>query len=485
MKGALFTYVLAYGGAAVSLVNPFVGLLIYVCFGILKPDLLWAWSLPGDGHFSRIVAIALLLGWGFKGFGRWELGKAKGIVLAFVGFWFWAIISAANAPDHEAAWTFVEGMAKLLLPFLAGITLIDSVKKLKQLAWVLLLSQGYLALHFNVSYYQGFNIVTLLGFGGDNNTIAIGMVTAAGLAFFLGLAADRPWHKAVAFTVLLLIVNVVFFSFSRGGMLALLTLGVVVFMLIPKRVTHHIVFALAVLLALRLAGPEVRDRFATAFVSEENRDYSAQSRVELWGVCWDMMLNHPILGVGPDHFPLRVHQYGWRAGKEAHTLWLQTGAELGFPGLLFLTLFYGLGVIRLVPLVRARSRIDPFLAHMAAMVIASLTGFALSVQFVSAEGLELPYYVALIAAGVLKLTSLKAADVVDVESSEVPDPDLSLDSSVIPPGLQDGGPVGAAGKDRSVTWNPGMAQTETGANSPPATTDRLVRLQTRKHRPAH
>ena len=92
MKGAIFTYALAYGGAAVSLINPFVGLLIYVCFGILKPDALWSWSLPEGGHFSRIVAIALLLGWGFNGFGRWELGKARGIVLAFVGFW--ALIAA-------------------------------------------------------------------------------------------------------------------------------------------------------------------------------------------------------------------------------------------------------------------------------------------------------------------------------------------------------------------------------------------------------
>ena len=468
MKGAIFTYALAYGGAAVSLINPFVGLLIYVCFGILKPDALWSWSLPEGGHFSRIVAIALLLGWGFNGFGRWELGKARGIVLAFVGLWLWSIVSAANAPDHQAAWTFVESIAKLLLPFLAGITLIDSVKKLKQLAWVLMLSQGYLALHFNASYYQGFNIVTRLGFGGDNNTIAIGMVTGAGLAFFLGLAAKRSWQKAIAFTALLLIVNVVFFSFSRGGMLALLTLGLVVFLLIPKRVKHYLVFALAVLMALRLAGPEVRNRFATAFASEEDRDYSAQSRVELWGVCWDMMLKNPVLGVGPDHFPLAVHQYGWRPGKEAHTLWLQTGAELGFPGLLFLALFYGLCVTRLVPIVRARNRLDPFLGHMAAMVIASLTGFALSVQFVSAEGLELPYYVALIAAGVLKLTSLKAADVSGAESSEVPETDLWLNSPLLPPDPQNREPVGAAGKDRSVIGNAGVAATWNRTSSPPA-----------------
>ena len=40
MKGLIFTYLLTYGGAAVSLFRPFTGLLIYVCFAIIKPDAL-------------------------------------------------------------------------------------------------------------------------------------------------------------------------------------------------------------------------------------------------------------------------------------------------------------------------------------------------------------------------------------------------------------------------------------------------------------
>ena len=44
MKGLLFTYAMTYGGAAVALVNPFVGLLIYICFAIIKPEAMWYWS---------------------------------------------------------------------------------------------------------------------------------------------------------------------------------------------------------------------------------------------------------------------------------------------------------------------------------------------------------------------------------------------------------------------------------------------------------
>jgi O-antigen ligase len=118
------------------------------------------------------------------------------------------------------------------------------------------------------------------------------------------------------------------------------------------------------------------------------------------------MLKNPIVGIGPDHMPLRVEQYGFHKGKEAHTLWLQLGAELGFPGMILLMSYYGFCLIRLWPIARGRKTVpDPWLVYLARMVIASLVGFAVCAQFVSLEFLETPYYVALVGAGVLKLSS--------------------------------------------------------------------------------
>src|SRR5205809_6210210 len=102
-------------------------------------------------------------------------------------------------------------------------------------------------------------------------------------------------------------------SMSRGGMLGLIVMGVASFFLIPKRPTHYLMFGLAVLLCLRLAGTEVRTRFNTSFAHEGERDASAQSRLDLWDNCWDAMLKRPLLGIGPDHFPLIAAEYGWPA----------------------------------------------------------------------------------------------------------------------------------------------------------------------------
>ena len=86
-----------------------------------------------------LVALGLLAGWVAKGFGDWKFGRARGIVLALLGFWAWAAVSAFLSPDQALGWGFVEKISKIILPFLVGITTIDSVRKLKQLAWTIFL----------------------------------------------------------------------------------------------------------------------------------------------------------------------------------------------------------------------------------------------------------------------------------------------------------------------------------------------------------
>src|SRR5437870_1297376 len=86
MKGLIFTYVLTYGGAVAAVYDPFVGLMIYICFAIVKPESMWYWSVPA-GNYSRIVAIALLAGWLVRGGGKWQFGAARAVVLAVIGYW--------------------------------------------------------------------------------------------------------------------------------------------------------------------------------------------------------------------------------------------------------------------------------------------------------------------------------------------------------------------------------------------------------------
>jgi len=406
MKGLVFTYVMTYGGALTSLFSPFHGLLAYVCFAIVKPDAMWPWCVP-PGNYSRIVAIAMLVGWSYSNRATFRTGKSWCVVAVLLSFLVWSVICALRAPNQEVAWAFVETLAKIALPFVVGITTIDSVDRLKQLAWVIVISQGYVAFEMNLSYLQGVNLLQTTGFAGlDNNSAAIAMVTGLGVAFFLGLHAPKLWQKGLAFGLAAMMAHAVLFSFSRGGMVAMILCGLAAFVLIPKRPKHYVTFAVAAAMALYLAGPEVRARFMMSFAKDGELEASAQSRVDLWRDCWDVMKKRPVFGVGPNHWPLIAPTYGWPLGKEAHSLWMQTGAEQGFLGLLLLLGFYALSMIRLWPLTREKCAVfDPWLRCAARMVIVSLVGFLVAAQFVSLEALELPYYVALLGAATLKLSS--------------------------------------------------------------------------------
>jgi O-antigen ligase len=404
MKGIIFTLALAGGGVIIAPFRPFIALLIYVCFSIIKPNFLWKNLVP-EYNYSRYVALALLIGWALRGFGDWRLGRARGVVYALIAFFCYSSLSALAAPDKTLSLAWVEAMAKIVLPCVVGVTLIDSVAKLRQLAWVMMLSQGYLAFEFNLRYRSGITEPTAYGFGGmDEVSVGIAMVTATGLAVFLGLTSQALWKRALCLFLALCMIHFQMFTMTRGGMLGLAVAGAVGFVLIPKRPRDYVLIILLLLVSARLAGKNVREEFGTIFAREDRRDNSAESRIGYWKACLDMMIHHPLTGVGPQHFPLHSHEYGFEPMREAHTLWLTIGAEDGIPALILLLTYYGLCSARLWSLLRARGApLDPWLITGARMVLTSLAGFVLSAQFVALDLLEQPYYVCLLGAGVLKL----------------------------------------------------------------------------------
>jgi O-antigen ligase len=317
-----------------------------------------------------------------------------------------------QADDQETAWGYVEALAKIVLPFVVGITTINSPRDLRLLAWTVLLSQAYVCYELNMTYLGGFNRLLESGFGGfDNNCNAIAMCAAVGLAFFLGLHAPKLWQMGLAMGSAAVIGHAILLSFSRGGMLGLIFVGAASVILIPKKPKHYAALAAGVLLALYFTGPQLAERFMTIFSDREQLDRSATSRLELWWRCVDTMFRDPVLGVGPQHWHLIVEKrYNWDKAQEAHSLWLQTGAELGIPGMLFLVLFYatcmagcGAGLWHLQR--NSPQKMPALDVPLARGVVAALVGFVVSAQFVSVQHLELPFYIALIGAGVLKLAT--------------------------------------------------------------------------------
>jgi O-antigen ligase len=183
--------------------------------------------------------------------------------------------------------------------------------------------------------------------------------------------------------------------------------------MIPKRPKQVGALLLTALITFWFTGPELYERYASTFAEEKERDASAESRVDLWRDCLKVVAEYPMFGVGPTNWRFVAARYGWPEGKSAHSVWMETAAEVGIPGALVLLCFFGFAAIRLWPIARARlTDTNRYEVILASGVILSIVGFSVSGQFVSVPGLEVPYYVVMLGAAMLKTARPKLAPAV-------------------------------------------------------------------------
>jgi O-antigen ligase len=386
---------------------PLVGVGTYVGFAVLRPHFLFGWA--GDlSGISYWVGIATFVGWFVNRTGNWRLGRG-GTALAFLGLYsLWSVASSFTAISPAVAFASLQNLAKVAIPVLIGVTLLDRVETRRRMLWVMVLAMGYVGFEMHIQYLsRGFNHAHVVGFGGmDNNCFGAALAAMIGPAVAL-VVTSRTWYERAAASVAgLLILHTAILTFSRGTMVGLIAVGLVALVMMPKRPKYMAALVIALAIALRLSGPEVVARFATTFAETEERDGSAQSRVDLWRDCLMVVGDYPVLGVGPANWRVIAYQYGWTEGKSAHSVWMETAAELGIPGSLFLLLFFLVPAAQLWRIARERvtdqNRDD---VAVAIATVLSVTGFVVSAQFVSVPGLENPYYMVMVGLALLKARS--------------------------------------------------------------------------------
>ena len=417
MKGLILSYIIAYGGALCALRYPLIGLQVYVGLAILRPQFIFGFA--GDiSNLSMVVGVAVLIGWALQGLGSWRFGGGRAVVLAFVGFVLWFALSGAVALQPALSFDSLFELSKLFLPFLVGVTLMNGEKDWRPMLWTIVLAQGYVGFEMNNDYLvKGYNTASS-GFGGmDNNCFGVSLVTVLGPALAL-MISSRTWVlRGLAALAAALILHTTLLTFSRGAMIGLLAIAVAAFVIMPKRPRHLGALALTIAVTLWFTGPELWDRYATAFAPAAERDASAESRVDLWRDCLKVIDQYPIFGVGPANWRVVAANYGWSEGKSAHSVWMETAAEVGVPGSLLLLAFFGIAAIKLWPIARTRvTEANRYQVILASGVVLSIVGFSVAGQFVSVPGLEVPYYIVMLGAAMLKdrVTALAAQAVAAV-----------------------------------------------------------------------
>jgi probable O-glycosylation ligase (exosortase A-associated) len=410
MKGLVLIYAITVLGSLGALRSPVIGLYVYVGFAVLRPQFIWGFA--GDfGGISLVIGLATLVGWALNGFGSWKIGPGKSMVVALILFAAWSMLSATQAVDTSYAYAELVPMAKFVMPFLIGITLIDSKARARGMLWVIVLAMGYVSFEMNIDYVVKAYNTAGEGFGGmDNNCFGVALVATIGPALALFMGAKKWWEKGLAAASAGLILHTTLLTFSRGAMVGLLVVGFTAFILMPKRPKHLAVLVVLGLIALRLTGPQLMARYATMVAQEEDRDGSAESRLDLWRDCLKIFSEKPVFGVGPGNFRVVAASLGWAPGKQAHSTWMQALAEVGAPGLGLLLVFFVTAIVKLWPLARAKiTEENRYEVAVASGIVMCIVGFVVTGQFVSLGGLEIPYYAVMIGVVLLKQKALAAA----------------------------------------------------------------------------
>jgi O-Antigen ligase/Family of unknown function (DUF5935) len=403
MKGLIFTYLVTALGTVAGLRYPLIGLQVYVGLAVLRPQAIFGFA--GDmSNLSLIVGIAVLVGWAFRGFGSWRFGGGRLVVYTFLAFVSWFALSALFALEPSVSVDALVGLSKLVMPFFVGVTLMQGEKDWRPMLWTIVLAQGYVGFEMNNDYLvKGYNTAGN-GFGGmDNNCFGVSLVTVLGPALAL-MISSRTWAlRALGGLSAALILHTTLLTFSRGAMLGLLAVALTAFVMLPKRPRYLGALALTVALTLWFIGPQLYDRYASAFVPSQDLDGSAQSRIDLWKDCLQVIGQYPMLGVGPANWRVISGTFGWAEGKSAHSVWMETAAEVGLPGSLLLLFFFAFAALKLWPIARTRvTEANRNQVILASGVILAIVGFAVSGQFVSVPGLEVPYYIVMLGAAMLK-----------------------------------------------------------------------------------
>lgn len=414
MKQLLLLSLMTVAGGLGALYHPFYGVLLYYTLAVLRPQYLWDWALPIDLRWSlmaaAIVFASLLLN-SPKILTHLRVNVMSILMMAYALFLLLSCLLAYN-PHMAQVWGVECG--KILLVAIIATFVIDDLRQVRILTYMILIVLGYIAWEVNINYVlDGRLDIFHLGYGGlDNN--GAGLLLAMGLPVAGAIALSAPiwWHRVLAAGFGILLMHAVMMTYSRGAMLSG-TIGAL-WMVLHHKPRRHVVAVLLVvtMLASVMAGKEIRERMVTTI--HYQRDASAQSRFESWGAAWDMIWDSPVVGHGIRNSNQFSLNYGADTyGRTIHNMYLQIGADTGLPAM---TLYMTMIVVAFVQMRRSRQMVETFHAdrtrhqirdpladqmpHLVRGLEGSLLTFAFGAVFLSLEVFELSWLL-LTLAGIL------------------------------------------------------------------------------------
>jgi probable O-glycosylation ligase (exosortase A-associated) len=317
----------------VVVIRPFVGVLLWSWISFMSPHkLLWG---PASGlPWALMTVVAIVIGcMTAREPKRFALNPTTGLIMAFmVCITLTSVTAMAPYPDVFHKWS---GVFKTFLVMLITASLLTSKERIHALIWVMVLSLAYFGIKgggFTI-VHGGSNRVmgppdTMIT---DNNNLATALLVVTPLMNYLRMQSKhRIVRIGLAITMVLTLFSVVG-SYSRGALLGLLAMSAFLWLKSKQKLAAAVIIPVVVGSVIMFMPPEWMDRMHT--IDQYQSDDSAEGRLAIWNVAWQMATHRPLTGAGfMGPYDQDVVEQFVRNGnsRAVHSIWFEILGEHGF-----------------------------------------------------------------------------------------------------------------------------------------------------------
>lgn len=386
---------MVFGGLFFVFRRPHYGIYLWSWIAYMNPHRL-CWGFAYTFPFALIIAVVTLLSYAFSKEPKRIPWTAEIIVLLLFNAWIVVCNFFAFYPD--LAWAEWDKIWKIQLMTLVTIMLITDRQRLHWLVWVIALSLGFYGVKGGIFTILHGGVYQVRGpygtFIGGNNEIALALVITVPLIRYLHLQATRIWVRWGLAAAMVLTGVAAIGSQSRGGLLAMLAMGVFLWLKSRGKIITGVYMAFAITIMAMVMPQAWYDRMNT--IQTYQQDDSAQGRINAWHTAYNVA-NDRITGGGLMMFQVPTFRHYAPDPDnihDVHSIYFEVMGEQGFIGF-GLYILLGLLTWWKANKVIKRCKKDPeqkWAADLASMTQVSMVGYATGGAFLGLAYFDLYYH---------------------------------------------------------------------------------------------
>ncbi len=376
---------------------PWVGALLFVLVSVMTPHQ-FGYSFAPAAPFAAAVAAATMFSMLMhRDQVDYRLDLPMVLLLAFP---LWMCVTYAFAFEQEAGYDRWVEVMKIFFMLHVASSVIRTRKHVEMLVWVLVVAVGFYGVKGGLFTLLTGGSSRVYGppgktFMSDNNAVSVALVMVIPLMGYLRSLSTKPWQRHAAIVAMGLSFMAILGSQSRGALLAVLSMVLMLWFKSRKKLQLMLVLLLLVPVGIGFMPDSWTERMHT--IKSYEQDTSAMGRINAWQNAINIANDRPLVGGGfelysiqvfakyaPD--PLDVHA--------AHSVYFQILGEHGYVGLLIYLSIIGVTWVRSRRIIK-RCDGDPELDWAARLMRAlqiSLVGFSVGGAFVNIGYWEILYY---------------------------------------------------------------------------------------------